>query len=233
MIHPVNQIDLSVIIPVFNNETTIARLCTQLINNLEGLNKSIEVILVNDASRDNSHEIINRLAEEFPVIRGIHLEKNEGQNMAIFHGLKASSGTSILTMDADLQDSPDQVGGLIKALDDTTDVVFIKRIGQYQAGGRMLTSLVFKGFLQLLTGLHRKAGSYYILKRTIVDRMIGFRCKYPIMTVMAFSLSNDVKYLPASRALNEGVSAYTFVRRCRYAFRATYCALQCRFSTLK
>ncbi|MFY0591952.1 glycosyltransferase [Roseivirga sp.] len=225
--------DVSVVIPVYNNEPTITDLCTEIIGDLKDLGHRCEVILVNDASADNSWEAISTLSNRFSEVTGINLVRNGGQNMAIYTGLKKAQSPVILTMDADLQDDPEMISKLLQTLDKDTDVVFIKRIGQYQKAGRMLTSLLFKGFLQSITGLHRKAGSYYLIKQSVVLKMISFDCRYPIMTIMAYSLSKNVKYLPAARATNEGISSYTFRKRCYYAFRATYCAIQCRIYRLR
>lgn len=225
--------ELSIVIPVYNNETTLKPLCLRIFRSLDGIIEDYEVILVNDDSQDHSAAVIESLESIFDQVHGLQLARNMGQNLALFEGFKKSRGSRIVVMDADLQDVPEHLPQLIAALDDHTDSAFIKRIGSYQAGKRMISSRIFKGFLQLLTGLHRQAGTYFITQREVVDKMTQFNARYPIMTVMVYSFSKRVKYVEAQRNNNEGTSSYTFLKRCYYAYRATYCALQCRWMRAK
>lgn len=222
--------DLSVVIPVYNNESTVSALRDLFFEVFEKEGVDFEIVFVNDASKDNSLSKLMQLSLLSDKVNVINLKKNVGQNMALMNGMKAAQGEKVLVMDADLQDDPNLIPQLLDKLkeNDDSDAVFVLRKGMYQSGARMLTSVLFKQFLQIITGLNYKAGSYFVVRRNVVDAMISFKLKYPIVTVMVYAFSRKVRYLDGVRNHNEGSSSYSFLKRCHYAFRATYCAVECR-----
>jgi len=101
--------DLSIVIPLYNEEESlpelvawIERVCTE-----QGL--SHEVIMIDDGSTDDSWKVVERLATQYPTVKGIRFQRNYGKSPALNEGFKASSGNVVITMDADLQDSPDEI----------------------------------------------------------------------------------------------------------------------------
>lgn len=110
--------NLSVIIPLFNEEESlpelhawIARVCNE--NKL-----SYEVIFVNDGSTDHSWDVIEQLAANNPEVRGIKFRRNYGKSPALFCGFDQAEGDVVITMDADLQDSPDEIPGLYRMIEE-------------------------------------------------------------------------------------------------------------------
>ena len=110
-------VDLSVVIPVYNEEDNLAILWDELRAVLGGLPLEFEVVLVDDGSRDRSAEIIRGFYEADPRVRLVRLKANAGETAATDAGLKAARGRWVVTMDADLQNDPHDIPGLIAHLD--------------------------------------------------------------------------------------------------------------------
>ena len=222
------MIDLSIVIPVFNNQDTLTELVERL-DNLLTTQTTFEIIFANDASKDNSLQIIQELSTRYPFVRLKNIKKNIGQNKALIEGFKEASGKKVMVMDADLQDNLDMVLPLLKKLDSKTDAVFILREGKYQSTNRMITSYLLKGVIQLITGLPKKAGTFFIVQNSMVQKVLKLKCSFPYVTIMVFHVCSTVTYLQSSRKSNFGKSSYTFKKRLLHAVRAIQCTLQCRF----
>jgi glycosyltransferase involved in cell wall biosynthesis len=101
--------DLSVIVPVFNEDESLPELCAWIKRVVEENLMSYEIILVDDGSSDDSWKVIERLRSENSHIKGIKFQRNYGKSAALNEGFKAARGEVVITMDADLQDSPDEI----------------------------------------------------------------------------------------------------------------------------
>jgi glycosyltransferase involved in cell wall biosynthesis len=109
--------DLSVVIPVYNEESNLEPLWAELRPVLEGLALSFEVVFVDDGSRDRSAEIIRGFRDRDPRVRLVRLKANAGETAANDAGFKAARGRVIVTMDADLQNDPADIPALLSRLD--------------------------------------------------------------------------------------------------------------------
>ena len=109
--------DLSVVIPVYNEEENLPLLWPELRSVLEGLHLDFEVIFVDDGSRDRSAEIIRGLRESDRRVRLVRLKANAGETAATDAGFKAARGRMVVTMDADLQNDPHDIPALLSHLD--------------------------------------------------------------------------------------------------------------------
>lgn len=119
-----NRIDISVVIPQFNEEESIPELTEWIQKVMAANNFSYEIIFVDDGSKDNSWQIIKGLSEKFSNIRGLSFQRNYGKAAALHVGFGAAKGRVVITMDADLQDSPDEIPGLYKMIvEDGYDLV--------------------------------------------------------------------------------------------------------------
>ncbi len=101
--------DISVVIPLLNEEESLPELTDWISRVMREHHLSYEIIFVDDGSHDNSWEVINRLAEDNPAVRGIKFRRNYGKAAALNVGFAAVQGDVVITMDADLQDSPDEI----------------------------------------------------------------------------------------------------------------------------
>jgi len=101
--------DLSIVIPLFNEEESLPELCDWIKRICEGKGWSYEIVLIDDGSVDDSWNVIKNLRAENESIKGIRFQRNYGKSAALNEGFKAAQGNVVITMDADLQDSPDEI----------------------------------------------------------------------------------------------------------------------------
>lgn len=104
--------DISIIVPLFNEEESIPELCAWIQRVTLAHNLSYEVILIDDGSTDRSWEIVEKLSAENTAVKGIKFQRNYGKSAALNEGFRVCQGEVVITMDADLQDSPDEIPGL-------------------------------------------------------------------------------------------------------------------------
>lgn len=108
--------DISIVIPVFNEEESLPELSDWIARVLSSQPLSYEVIMVDDGSTDSSWQVISKLAAARKEIRGIRFRRNYGKAAALHTGFQAASGEVVITMDADLQDSPEEIPELVRMI---------------------------------------------------------------------------------------------------------------------
>jgi undecaprenyl-phosphate 4-deoxy-4-formamido-L-arabinose transferase len=116
--------NLSIVVPVYNGETLIESLVAQLSKTLPTLADRYEIILVNDGSPDNSWQVIQAITRQYEWVKGIRLMRNYGQHNATLCGVRAARYEVIVTMDQDLQHSPQEIPVLLAKLAEGYDVVY-------------------------------------------------------------------------------------------------------------
>lgn len=116
--------DLSIVIPLFNEEESLPELCSWIKQVTDSNGFSYEIILVDDGSRDNSWTVVKKLSEENKNIRGISFQRNYGKAAALHVGFQAAKGEIVVTMDADLQDNPEEIPEMVRMIrEDGYDLV--------------------------------------------------------------------------------------------------------------
>ena len=110
------NLDISIIVPLKNEEESLPELCAWIETVMNANKFSYEIILVDDGSTDESWKVINQLHQENSNIKGLKFQRNYGKSAALNEGFKAALGNVVITMDADLQDSPDEVPELYKMI---------------------------------------------------------------------------------------------------------------------
>ena len=116
--------DLSIVIPLFNEDESLPELTAWIEKVMLQNNFSYEIILIDDGSTDNSWQVIEQLRMANPHIKGIKFQRNYGKSAALNEGFKAAQGEVIITMDADMQDSPDEIPELRRMIvEDGFDIV--------------------------------------------------------------------------------------------------------------
>ena len=116
--------DISVVIPLFNEEESLPELVAWIEKVMNENHCSYEIIMVDDGSKDNSWEVVESLQAKNPAVKGIKFRRNYGKSAALFCGFDVAEGDVVITMDADLQDSPDEIPSLFKMIkEDGFDLV--------------------------------------------------------------------------------------------------------------
>lgn len=108
--------DISIVIPLFNEDESLPELAAWIERVMAANHYSYEVIMVDDGSNDNSWQVIEELSQRNASIRGIKFQRNYGKSAALNEGFKAAQGDVVITMDADMQDSPDEIPELRKMI---------------------------------------------------------------------------------------------------------------------
>ena len=103
---------VSVVIPLFNEDESLPELCSWITRVMDKEQLSYEVILIDDGSTDNSWEVITQISAANKAFKGIQFQRNYGKSAALNEGFKAAQGEVVITMDADMQDSPDEIPAL-------------------------------------------------------------------------------------------------------------------------
>lgn len=148
-----NQKELSVIIPLFNEEKSLSSLYRELKAILKHSGKSYEIVFVDDGSNDNSWSVLERLHAQDKDIRGIQFRKNSGKAAALSAGFKCAEGKVIVTMDADLQDDPGEIPEFVKKLDEGYDLVSGWRFKRRDPLSKTFPSKIFNNLTSMLTGI--------------------------------------------------------------------------------
>jgi glycosyltransferase involved in cell wall biosynthesis len=104
--------DVSIVVPVFNEEESLPELCAWIERVVTAHKLSCEIILVDDGSTDRSWLVIESLRAQHSFVKGIKFQRNYGKSAALNEGFKAAHGEVVITMDADMQDSPDEIPAL-------------------------------------------------------------------------------------------------------------------------
>jgi glycosyltransferase involved in cell wall biosynthesis len=145
---------ISVVIPVFNEEESLPELTNWISRVMHDHGFSYEVIFVNDGSSDMSWEVIQDLAEQSNSIKGINFTRNYGKSAALYAGFKKASGEVVITMDSDLQDSPDEIPGLFRMIKiEGFDVVSGWKKERHDPISKTIPSRFFNGVTRWISGI--------------------------------------------------------------------------------
>ncbi len=167
---------VSVVIPVFRSEKSIALVVRQLAAALPGITDSYEVILVEDNGDDGSWLVVESLAEEYGWVRGFRLMRNYGQHSALLCGIRAANFEIIVTMDDDLQHPVDKVPSLIELLDEGYDVAYGTPQRQRHSLLRNLASILTKWVLQGAMGAEtaRSLSAFRAFRTSLRDSFANY-----------------------------------------------------------
>ena len=147
------MIQISVVIPVFNEEESLPELTQWISRVMDTHGFSYEVILVNDGSTDRSWEVIQELSLRNNHIKGLNFTRNYGKSAALDAGFKRGLGEVVITMDADLQDSPDEIPDLYRMIKDGLDVVSGWKKERHDPISKTIPSRFFNGVTRWISGI--------------------------------------------------------------------------------
>lgn len=149
-----NNVDLTILIPLYNEEESLLELHSWIDRVVIKMGVSYEVLFVDDGSTDNSWQIIEELREADPNVRGISFTRNYGKSPGLQVGFEHSRGNVIITMDADLQDSPDEIPELYRMIvEERFDVVSGWKKKRYDPLNKTLPTKLFNATVRKLSGI--------------------------------------------------------------------------------
>ena len=165
---------LSVVIPVYNERENLAELIDRCLAACRGTGRRFEIILVDDGSRDGSHPLIVQAADQHAEIVGIILNRNYGQHAAVFAGLEQSRGEIVVTLDADLQNPPEEIPNLVREMDRGVDVVGTVREDRQDSIFRRVASTLVNRMVRRATGvmMHDYGCMLRAYRRPVVHAML-------------------------------------------------------------
>lgn len=214
---------ISVVIPVYNEEKTLEELYRRLTATLDGLGKSYEIILTNDGSKDQSSKILQELHDRRPTqIRVIEFNGNFGQHMAIMAGFERVRGEIIITMDADLQNPPEEIPKLVAAMEAGHDVVNAYRQGRQDSWWRLFVSKMHNKVREWMMPRLKMKDEGCMLRayrRSIVDLMAATGEATTFIPALALNYaSNPTEVGVAHEERFAGTSNYNLYKLIRYNF---------------
>jgi len=147
--------NISVVIPLYNEEESLPELYEWIERVMNNNNFSFEVIFINDGSRDNSWKVIEELAQKSPHVKGIKFRRNYGKSPALYCGFKEAQGNVVITMDADLQDSPNEIPELYRMItEEGYDLVSGYKEKRYDPLSKTIPTKLFNATARKISGIH-------------------------------------------------------------------------------
>lgn len=216
-----NNSHISIVSPVYHGEKMVAELVRRNVESVNTITDDYEIILVNDASPDNSWDEIVKQCSLNPKVKGINLSRNFGQHYAITAGLHYAKGDWVVVMDCDLQDRPEEIPNLYKKAQEGYDIVYARRIHKKFGFWKKMSSIVFHKLYDWISGMKTDAsiGNYGIYGRLVID-------EYNKMKETSRSFGTLLKYLGFNSATidvehsdrMEGKSSYSFRKLLKLSF---------------
>jgi glycosyltransferase involved in cell wall biosynthesis len=146
--------DISVVIPLLNEEESLPELCEWIARVMQENNYTYEVLFIDDGSTDGSWKVIEKLADENPHVRGIKFRRNYGKSAALNVGFKETQGDIVITMDADLQDSPDEIPDLKAKIEEGFDLISGWKQKRYDPITKTVPTKLFNWATRKMSGIH-------------------------------------------------------------------------------
>jgi undecaprenyl-phosphate 4-deoxy-4-formamido-L-arabinose transferase len=202
---------LSVIIPVYNSEKTISKLVEHILETLD--KQTLEIVLVNDGSRDRSEWVCSQLAQKFSQVKFISLRRNSGEFNAVMCGLNHAVGDYCVMIDDDFQNPPTEILKLVEvAQNQNFDVVYSfyekKEHSRFRNFGSWLVNRVTTWLLEKPRDLY--LSSFKLISLPVVQEIIKYKGPYPYIDGLIFRVTRNVGRVQVSHnAREEGESGYT------------------------
>lgn len=203
---------LSIVIPVYNSEATLERLCEELIKDLSSSYR-LQLVLVNDGSSDGSSAACQRLRERYPeVIDYISLTRNFGEHNAVMAGLHYAEGDYAVIMDDDFQNPPMEVSKLVGKIKEGYDVVYSRYDGKMHSAFRNLGSRLHNWMATHALGkpVDLYLSSFKILSKFMVEQIIRYTGPDPYLDAIILRITRSIGVVTVQHQLRaDGVSGYS------------------------
>ena len=206
---------LSIVIPVYNEEESLAELHREIDAVSKANNYDLEIVFVDDGSKDRSWEVVEQLAAQDNRVRGIRFRRNFGKAAALNAGFETAKGDIVLTMDADLQDDPNEIPEFLALMETGLDVVSGWKQVRHDPWHKVIPSRFFNGMVSYMTSvkLHDHNCGMKCYRREIFDEITLYGELHRFVPVLAAARGFRVgEKVVAHRARQFGVSKYGFTR---------------------
>lgn len=203
---------ISIIVPIYNSSAFMHKLLESIDEQRIASGWDLELVLVDDGSRDKSYDKIVELSARYPYIRGIKLARNFGHQIAVKTGLSHCTGDYVAIIDDDLQDPPSLLPGFFKYLDDGYDVAYGVRKKRKE---HLLKRISYNSFYRILKSLSNTdipldSGDFCVMKKQVVDNMLKLQEKNPFLRgIRAWVGFRQVGVEYERHARFDGQSGYT------------------------
>ena len=207
-----NAPHLSVVIPVYNEKENLPELIDRCLAACRTDGRTFEIILVDDGSRDGSRPLIVQAADRHAEVVGIILNRNYGQHAAVFAGLEQSKGEIVVTLDADLQNPPEEIPKLVREMDRGVDVVGTVRENRQDSRLRRAASTLVNRMVRQATGvmMHDYGCMLRAYRRPVVEAMLQCSERSTFIPILANSFAGRTAEIPVRHARREsGRSKYS------------------------
>jgi undecaprenyl-phosphate 4-deoxy-4-formamido-L-arabinose transferase len=212
---------LSVIIPVFNEEENLPELLDRLTRTLVPLGKPYEIVLVNDGSRDGSVAVLQEASARDPHLVIVDFNRNYGQHAAVFAGFEVCRGEVVVTLDADLQNPPEEIPKLVAKMEEGFDVVGSIRVQRQDTLLRRVASKIVNRMTAIATGVQLTDYGCMLraYRRPIVDVLASSREISTFIPVLADLFAGRVTEIPVAHSERaHGESKYSLWKLFRLQF---------------
>ena len=174
---------ISILVPIYNSAKFMNKLLEAIDEERVKSNWNLELVLVDDGSKDNSFEKIEELSKIYPYIKGIKLSKNFGHQIAVKTAMGHATGDYIAIIDDDLQDPPSQLPGFFKYLDEGYDVAYGIRKNRKES---FLKSIAYNSFYKILNAMSDihipiDSGDFCVMKKNVLDNMLKLHEQNPFL----------------------------------------------------
>ena len=208
---------LSIVVPVYRSAQILPDLIELILAEMgnEGLSENFELLLVNDASPDNSWQVICSLASKYSFIKGISLRRNFGQHNAIMAGLHHISGEFVVLMDDDLQHPPHAIGNMLRALEEGYDVCYTKYLNRQHALWKKFGSQFNSWVATRLLGKPKDLylSSFKAIRKEVVNEIIKYDGPYAYVDGLILDITRSITTIDIEhQARLEGKGNYNLRR---------------------
>ncbi len=210
-----SSVYLSLVIPVYNEEVNLPELIERCTRTCIEIGKTYEIVLVDDGSHDESASMIRQASEQHAEIVGVLLNRNYGQHSAVMAGLAQARGEVVVTLDADLQNPPEEVPNLVAEIEKGFDVVGSVRQLRQDSMFRKLSSWLVNKAAQMATGvlMHDYGCMLRAYRRPIITAMLQCHERSTFIPILANMFAHKTTEIPVKHAARENdESKYSFLK---------------------
>ena len=213
--------ELSIIAPLLNEEENVYELYNRIKKVCQKINCNFEIILVDDGSKDNTLQVIEKIAQEESDVKYISFSRNFGHQAALFAGIEKSTGDKMILIDGDLQDPPEEIENLWHKINEGNDVVYAKRkIRNGESFLKKSTAAIFYRLLNSITSISIPVdtGDFRIINRKVADELLKMNDRSKFLRGQIAWLGFKESYIEYERdARKNGNSNFGYNKMLRFA----------------